>query len=115
MAQILHYLNEILDFFREGFQSVNAILGLIIAAVAAFQLSGWKKLWEVALAATLVHIIATLLIPVIDHNAPIHLPPLVAIGFWRDTLALYVGYVIVIAAFFFIRTRLFKSGGGGHH
>lgn len=115
MAEFLHYLNEILDFFRQGFESVNAILGLIIAVVAAFQLSGWKKIWEIALAATLVHIIAVLLIPVIDHNGPIHLPPLVTLGFWRDTLALYVGYVIVIAAFFFIRMKLFKSGGGGHH
>jgi hypothetical protein len=38
MALLLHYLNEILDFFRQGFENVNAILGLIIAFVAAFQL-----------------------------------------------------------------------------
>jgi len=41
----------------------------------------------------LVHIVVTALM------APIHLPPLVDIGFWRDTLALYLGYVIVISAF----------------
>lgn len=64
--------------------------------------------------ATLVHIAARILIPVIDHNAPIHLPRLLDLDFWRDTLALYLGYVIVIAAFFFIRTRLFK-GQSGHH
>jgi hypothetical protein len=45
MAQLPYYLNEILDFFRQGFENVNAILGLIIAFVAAYQLSGWKKLW----------------------------------------------------------------------
>ena len=114
MAQLVYYLNEILNFFRNGFEHVNAILGLIIAFLAAFQLSGWKKLWEVALAATLIHTIALIAIPVIDHNAPLHLPPLLDLSFWRDTLALYIGYVIVISAFFFIRTKLLKSGGGHH-
>ncbi len=114
MDQILHYFNEALDFVRTGFGHVNAILGLIIALFAAFQLSNWKKIWEVALAAALVHIVALVLIPVVDHNAPIHLPPLLDTGFLRDTLALYLGYVIMIAVLFFVRTRLLK-GGGGHH
>ena len=30
MDQVTHYLNEILDFFREGFAHVNAVLGLIM-------------------------------------------------------------------------------------
>jgi len=115
MDQVTHYLNEALDFFRTGFQHVNAILGLIIALFAAFRLADWKGLWEVALAATLVHIVAVVLVPVIDHNAPFQLPPLVTLGFWRDAAALYVGYLIVIAVFFFLRTRLLKGGGGGHH
>ncbi|MBU6298085.1 MAG: hypothetical protein KGJ79_06445 [Alphaproteobacteria bacterium] len=113
MDQLIHYLNEALDFFRKGFAHVNAILGLIIALFAAFQLSSWKKLWEIALAATLVHIAALVLIPVIDHSAPLRLPPLMDLSFWRDTLAVYVGYIIIIAVFFFMRTRLLK--GGGHH
>ena len=114
MDQITHYLNEILNFFREGFAHVNAILGLIIALFASFSLSSWKKLWEIALAATLVHIVALVLIPVVDHNAPLHLPPLVDGAFWRDTLAVYVGYLIIISVFFFVRTRLLKGGGGKH-
>jgi len=115
MTPFVHYLNEALDFIREGFEHVNAILGLIIALFTAFQLSSWRKLWEIALAATLVHIVALVLIPVIDHNATLHLPPLVTIGFWRDTAAVYVGYLIIIAVFFFMRTRLFKGGGSGRH
>jgi len=115
MVQIVHYLDEMLAFFREGFAHVNAFLGLIIALFAAFQLSSWKKLWEYALAATLVHIVALVLIPVVDHNAPLRLPPLVDAGFWRDTAAVYVGYVIIISVFFFVRTRLFKISGAAHH
>ena len=113
MAQYLHYLDDALAFFREGYMHVNATLGLIIALFAAFRLSNWRGLWQIALAATLVHIVAVVLIPVIDHNAPIRLPAIVDLAFWRDTAAIYIGYVIIIAAFFFIRTKLLK-GGGGH-
>ena len=113
MAEFLHYLHEVLDFFREGFFHVNATLGLIIALFSAFRLSNWRSLWEIALAATLVHIVAVVLVPFVDHNAPIRLPIIVDLAFWRDTAATYVGYVIIIAAFFFIRTKLLKSGQ--HH
>ena len=111
MTQFLHYLNEALDFFREGFFHVNATLGLIIALFSAFRLSNWRGLWEIALAATLIHIVAVVLVPFVDHNAPIHLPIIVDLGFWRDTAAIYIGYVIIIATFFFIRTRLLRSSG----
>ena len=111
MDQPIHYLNEALDFFREGFMHVNATLGLIIALFAAFRLANWRGLWEIALAAMLIHIVAVVLIPFLDHNAPIRLPAIVDVAFWRDTAAIYLGYVIIIAALFFIRTRLFKGGG----
>ncbi|MGC9954978.1 MAG: hypothetical protein ABSD21_11955 [Rhizomicrobium sp.] len=111
MDQFLHYFNQALDFFREGFTHVNATLGLIIALFAAFRLSNWRGLWEIALAATLVHIVAVVLIPFVDHNAAIRLPVIVELAFWRDTAATYLGYVVIIAALFFIRTKLFKGGG----
>ncbi|MDE2183812.1 MAG: hypothetical protein KGJ78_12410 [Alphaproteobacteria bacterium] len=114
MDELVHYLNELLMFFREGFSHVNAILGLIIALFAAFQMSNWKKIWEVALAATLVHIVALVLIPVIDHNAALRLPPLMDYEFWRDTVAVYVGYIIIIAVFFFMRSKLLKGGASAH-
>ena len=112
MDQFVHYFDEALGLFREGFMHVNATLGLIIALFAAFRLSNWRSLWEIALAATLVHIVAVVLIPFIDHNAPIRLPVIVDLAFWRDSAAIYIGYAIIIAAFFFIRTRLFRAGGG---
>jgi hypothetical protein len=105
MDQVLHYLNEILDFFQAGFNHVNALLGIIIALVAAIKLTAWRGLWEIALVSTLVHIIITIVT-----TAPIRLPPLFAMNFWRDTAAMYAGYVIVIAVFYFLRTKLIKSG-----
>ena len=112
MDQFHYYFNEALAFFREGFLHVNATLGLIIALFAAFRLSNWRGLWEIALAATLVHIVAVVLIPFVDHNAPIRLPFIVDLAFWRDTAAIYLGYAIIIAAFFFIRTRLLRRESG---
>ena len=110
-----HELNEVLAFLRDGFTHVNAVLGIIIALFAAFQMVNWQKLWEVALAATLVHVIALVLIPVIDHNAPLHLPPLVSLWFWRDTATVYVGYVILIAVFFFVRSQLLSRAAPAKH
>jgi hypothetical protein len=105
MTEILHDLNQVLDFFRTGFQHVNALLGIIISLVAAAKLAKWRQLWEIALVATLVHIIAVVVI-----GSPIRLPPLFDIAFWRDTAALYAGYVIVIAAFYFLKLKLIRNG-----
>jgi hypothetical protein len=115
-----YYLNEIIGFLREGFRDgfahVNAILGLIIALVATYTLSSWKRLWAVALGATLVHLVAEVMLPVLDNRGSFHLPPdLLEMSYWRDAIALYLGYLIVIAVFFVIKTRVLPSGGGGGH
>lgn len=114
MDMISHYLDTVLELFRSGFNQVNALLGLIIALIASFQLSAWKKLWEMALAALAFHIVALMLAPSIDHGAPIRLPALVDLTTWRNWLAIYVGYVILIALFYFLRTRLLKPAAAHH-
>ncbi|MDR3527189.1 MAG: hypothetical protein P4L57_07895 [Rhizomicrobium sp.] len=114
MDQIYQFFGDALTLFRSGFAQVNAYLGLIIALIAAFQLTQWKKLWEVALAALLVHVVALMLAPVIDHGAPLRLPALLDPSVLRNWLAIYVGYVILIAVFFFVRTRLFRPAATHH-
>ncbi|MBI1329926.1 MAG: hypothetical protein GC166_08485 [Alphaproteobacteria bacterium] len=108
-------VNDVLAFLREGFHSVNAVQGLIIALVAALLLPAWKRIWAVALGATLVHLIVDILVPVIANKAAFRLPPhLMEMVYWRHALVLYIGYVIVIAILFFIK-GLFLKGGSGHH
>jgi len=114
MDQISLFFNDVLTLFRSGFSQVNAYLGLIIALIAAFQLTHWKKLWEVALAALLVHVVALMLAPVIDHGAPLRLPALLDVSVLRNWLAIYIGYVILIAVFFFIRMRLVRPTTAHH-
>jgi hypothetical protein len=108
MDQIEHFLNVILNFLREGFDSVNAVEGLVIALIAAIIAPAWDRIWAVALGATLVHLIANVLIPVVAHHAAFRLPPILDFGFWRMAIALYVGYLIVIAVLMFIK-RMFLS------
>lgn len=107
-------LHEIWDFLREGFQSVNAYQGLLIAIIAAILVPAWKRVWAVALGATIVHLIADVLIPVLADKAPFRLPPdLLEVDYWRHAFVLFIGYLIVIAVLFFIK-RLFLKEGGGH-
>ncbi|HEY8947640.1 MAG TPA: hypothetical protein VIM56_02025 [Rhizomicrobium sp.] len=101
-----HMVNATWDFFREGFNQVNALEGLIIALVAALFVPAWHRVWAVALGATLVTIILNVLLPVLADHAAFRLPPLMEPNFWRFAAALFVGYLVVIGVFFFLK-RIF--------
>jgi hypothetical protein len=109
------YLQQALDYFREGFAQVNAVLGLLVAIYFAYRMPEWSRLWAVAIGAVLTHIIALILIPVIDHNAALRLPPLLEEAFLRNVLTLYLGYLIAIAVFFFVKTNLLAGAGEKAH
>jgi hypothetical protein len=104
-----HTVNSVWDFFREGFNHVNAVEGLVIAVVAALLVPAWHRLWVVALGATIVNLIIDTLIPVVAYHGAFRLPPLMEPGYWRYAAVLFVGYLIVIGVFFFIK-RLFLRG-----
>jgi hypothetical protein len=99
----MHIVNEILAFFREGFHHVNAIQGLIIALVAAIIMPRWRRLLPTAFIATVVHILADMLVPVIARHAAFHLPDFLSLGFWRFVATLFLGYIVVIAVFYFMK------------
>jgi hypothetical protein len=100
----MHFLNEILALFREGFHHVNAIQGLIIALVAAIVMPRWRRLLPMAFLATIVHVIADMLIPMIARHAAFHLPNIMAFGYWRFVGTLFLGYIVVIAVFFLMKS-----------
>ena len=103
-----HLVNMTWDFFREGFNQVNALEGLIIALIAVLFVPAWKQVITVALGATLATIIINALLPVLADNARFRLPPLTEPSFWHFVAVLFVGYLIVIGVFFFLK-RLFLS------
>jgi len=94
---------------------VNDALGLIIALVAAYVLSSWKRLWAVALGATLAHLVAEVMIPVLANQSRFALPAnMTELSYWKTALALYLGYLLVIAIFYIIKTKVLPSGAHAH-
>lgn len=120
MHEITHYLYEFLAFFengvRDGFAHINAALGLIIALVAAYGLSHWKKLWAAALGATAAHLVAVVMIPVLANEASFRLPPnLLTLAYWKTAAALYLGYFLVIGVFYLVKKNVLPKAAVAHH
>ena len=116
--QVSGYLHDILYFFkdgfREGFAHVNGALGLLIALFGAYQLSEWRRIWAVALGATLAHLVAVVVLPVLVNEGSFRLPPdLLELSYWKTAAALYLGYLIAIAVFFALKTQ-FLARGASH-
>jgi hypothetical protein len=104
------FLSGIFGLAQGGFDSVNQIMGLLIAVIATLMMPAWRSLWGTALGAAFVHILIGVLRPLLDGGAVV-LPNLLSLAFWMTVLALFLGYAIVIAVFFFIKTLL--TGGLG--
>jgi hypothetical protein len=110
METVQPWIDWIWEYFRVGFHDVNAILGLLIAIVAAYFLSKWSRVFVIAIGAVLAYVVATVMIPVIANNAQFKLPPLVEGEYWRGLVALYAGFLIVITVFYVVKKTLLKSG-----
>ena len=105
------FLGGVFGLAQGGFDGVNQVTGLLIAIIAALLMTAWSRLWATALGAALVHVAIGVLRPVLDGGAFV-LPNLLTLGFWMSVLALFLGYAIVIAVFFLIKSLV--TGGVGH-
>ena len=102
-------VNATWDFFRDGFNQVNAVEGLVIALIAALFVPAWHRVWAVALGATLVTVILNVMLPVLADHATFRLPPLMEPDFWRFVAVLFVGYLIVIGVFFALKRMFLRE------
>ena len=105
-------LGAVFGLAQGGLDGVNQVMGLLIAVIAALLMPAWRRLWATAFGAALVHIAIGVLRPVLDGGAFV-LPDLLTLTFWMGVLALFLGYAIVIAVFFLIKS-LFTGGGHAH-
>jgi hypothetical protein len=103
METLQTFLNDINAYLQVGFAQINAVQGLFIAIVSAFLMHRWGNVFAVALGATVVHLVADVMLPVIANSAPFRLPQMVDAEYWRYALALYVGYVVVITIFYVVK------------
>ncbi len=109
MEAVQPYFEQALAWAREGFNQVNAVQGLIIGVVAAFIMTQYGRIFVIALGATIIHIVADLVVPVIANGADFALPPLLETSFWRYVAVLYLGYFIVITVFYIIKRTLLRG------
>ncbi len=109
------YVDQALSFLRDGFNDINQVQGLLIALAATVFMQTWRQLLPIALLAVVVHIGVDLLAPVLASDAAFRLPPLMEGEFWRQVAGLFVGYVIVISVFFFIKSLLLRRPAAAAH
>jgi hypothetical protein len=110
----MEYVDQAVAILREGFANTNNPKGLLIALAATLFISSWRQWIPVALVATIIHIAVDRLAPVLaGGGGEVTLPPIMETEFWTSTGVLFVGYMIVIAVLFLIKSMVFR-GGGGH-
>lgn len=103
------FVEQFLSFAREGFAEVNALLGLIIAAVSTLLLRQWTRLPFMAAGATIAHLVIEWIAPVVAEVGGFSLPPLLEAHFWREAAVLFVGHFVVIGILFAIKRVVTKS------
>ena len=106
------FLTGIFGLAQGGFDTINQVTGLVIAVIATFMMPAWSRLWATSLGAALVFILVGLLRPMLDGGAFV-MPALLTMGFWMTVLALFLGFAVVIAVMFFIKS-LFVGRRHGH-
>jgi len=110
MDQVMGYINAAIEAMQDGFLRINQPQGLIIALIAALLMPGWRQ-WPIfALLATAVHL-------AVDHLPQVlgtgRLPDnLIQESFWTDALGYFIGYLIIIGVFFFVKSLVSKRSGG---
>ena len=106
------FLTGVFGLAQGGFDTINQVTGLIIAVIATFMMPAWSRLWATSLGAAFVFILVDLARPMLDGGAFV-MPALLTMGFWMMVLALFLGFAVVIAVMFFIKS-LFVGRGHGH-
>lgn len=106
------FLSGVFGLAQGGFDTVNQVTGLVIAVIATFMMPAWSRLWATSLGSAFVFILVGVLRPLIDGGSVV-LPPLLTVPFWMTVLALFLGFAVVIAAMFLIKS-LFTGGQRRH-
>jgi len=111
----MEYVHQAVEYLRQGFGTVNDPKGLIIALAAVIFMGSWRQWIPVALVATVIYIAIERLAPVLaGSGGEVTLPPLMEESFWTRVLVLFLGYLIILAVFYLIKSMLFRRGQAAH-
>lgn len=116
MDVITSYTTQALDFLSSGFNDVNqSAQGLLIALAATIFMQNWKQLIGMALLAVVLTLALEVLLPVLANGARFMLPNIFDAEFLQVQLARFVGYLVIIAIFFAIKSAIFRSAPAKAH
>ena len=115
MHEVVTFLHELGDFLfggmRAGYQHINGPLGLVVALFFAYSMNDLKKIWVTGVAATLTYLVLQVVLPILDERGSARLPPdLISMNYLRTAIALYLGFLVVISIFVFLKKQ-FLGGG----
>ncbi len=115
MGSLESVIEAIHQFILAAYHDVNNWVGLLIALFAVVLMSNWKQLLPLTLGATIVRVIADILMPAVQKGkvslAEVKLPEFLVPAFWSDKATLFVGFLILIAMFFAVKKVVFMRGG----
>jgi hypothetical protein len=114
MHEVVTFLRDARDFLfggmQHGYHDINAPLGLLVALFFAYSLNDLKKIWVTGIAATLTYLVLQVLLPILDGRGSARLPPdLISLNYLRNAIALYLGFLVVIAIFVFLKKQFLGS------
>jgi hypothetical protein len=111
MESIMGFVRPAYDFVHAGFADVKSqVMALVIALLAAILMTSWGRLIFVAIGAAFIHVAIKTFLPLAQGGA-LAMPDILAPAFWTGFGGLAVGYLILIAIFFFLKHNIFKVGG----
>ena len=103
----MEYVNQAIDALKEGFGQINHPQGLIIALIAALLMPSWRQWLIMALLATAVHIAVNDLPGILQGHG---LPNFLEQAFWTTGIGYFLGYLIIVGFFFFLKSLVARGG-----
>jgi len=105
------FFNPILNYFQNGFDSVNAWQGIVVALLAVIVMRRWGQLLLITLGAAVVYLLVEHFWPIVTQGAELRLPYVTEPQFWQRLGAVYAGLLIIIAMFFAVKSVLLGFRG----
>jgi hypothetical protein len=107
------FFNQAYGVVKDGYGEINGTMGLVIALAATLFLKSWNQWIPAATLAALAHIAIAHFAPVLAGRRELALPEIMTQGFWVNAGILFVGYLVMIGIFFFIKRILMVAFAGG--
>lgn len=115
MESVQPFFDSVLAFMRTGFNEANQLNAILIALAATIFMQSWRQWFGIALLAVVVHAMIDVIVPVLAGVGEFRLPPLFDAPFWQQSIARFVGYLIVIGIFFAIKRVIFRGRAAAAH